>query len=71
MAISALFKPDSQTAAPTAATPVVEKPAVMPTPGDANSTAAKRASLAEQMRRRGRASTILTDSGPASDALGA
>ena len=42
----------------------------MPTPGLQSDTArsARRASIAEQMRRRGRASTILT--GGASDVLG-
>jgi hypothetical protein len=41
--------------------PEVEKPAAMPTATDADRKAAARRSLAEQMARRGRASTILTN----------
>ncbi len=69
MAMKALFQPDAQTTPP-AATPTVEAPPVMPTPGDANSTAAKRAGIAAQIARRGRASTILTDQPQTGDALG-
>tara|TARA_R110000868_G_scaffold411755_1_gene708904 strand:- start:22984 stop:23250 length:267 start_codon:yes stop_codon:yes gene_type:complete len=54
-------------AAPVA--PVVTEPIKTPTPNDASTKAAERASIAEQLRRRGRASTILTDTG-ATDTLG-
>lgn len=43
--------------------PEVTKPTVMPSTNDAAVKAAKAASIAEQLRRRGRASTILTDGG--------
>lgn len=43
------------------AAPAVTPPTPMPTPGDAGAEATRRASIAEQLRRRGRASTILTD----------
>ncbi len=53
-------------------TPALTPPTAMPSPGDATAKAAERASIAEQLRRRGRASTILTDqSGAATDKLGA
>lgn len=51
----------TQATAATADPPTITPPPVMPTPGDAPTQAAKRASLVEQARRRGRASTILTD----------
>lgn len=41
---------------------------VMPTPDDASVQSAKQASIAEQVARRGRASTILT--GPTAERLG-
>ena len=41
------------------AAPAITSPPVMPTPDDAAVKAAKRRSIAEQIRRRGRASTIL------------
>ena len=41
--------------------PVVEPVKAMPTADDATALAAKKRSLLEQRRRRGRASTILTD----------
>lgn len=50
--------------------PVVEKPAVMPTPDDEAVRNAKRRSLAEQMQRKGRQGTILTDGADAADVLG-
>ncbi len=50
-----------------AAAPVAEKPTVMPTANDAQATAAKKKSIAEQVAAQGRASTILTDK---SDTLG-
>lgn len=50
--------------------PVIEKPAVMPSQKDAAVVAARKASIAEQRRRQGRASTILTGSG-SGDLLGA
>lgn len=51
------------------AAPVVAPVTAMPTPGDAVTAASKKKSLAEQIARRGRASTILTDQG-ATDTLG-
>lgn len=41
--------------------PVVEPPPEMPSPDDARARAIQRKSIAEQRRRLGRASTILTD----------
>ena len=58
-------KPQAAAAAPA---PVVTEPKALPTRADAGREA-ERASLAEQMRRRGRASTILTDT-QESDTLG-
>lgn len=47
---------------PAKVNPVAEAPApVMPTPDDEMMQLSKRRSLTEMMRRRGRASTILTD----------
>ena len=67
--LSQMMKPDAvATAAPAA--PAVTTPTAMPTPGDAASKAAERASIAEQLRRRGRASTILTDQAATTDKLG-
>lgn len=57
-------KPDAALPAP----PAVSEPTKLPTP-EPSRKAAEQASLAEQMRRRGRASTILTDTGD-SDKLG-
>lgn len=52
--------------------PSLTPPTEMPNPGDAAAKAAERASIAEQLRRRGRASTILTDqTGDTTDKLGA
>ena len=48
-------------AVPAAPPPTVEPVPEMPTPDDAQAKAAKRRSIAAQMARRGRASTILTD----------
>ena len=54
---------------PTAvAAPVLEAPVVMPLPDDQAAQAAKRRSIAAQVVRRGRASTILSDS--SSETLG-
>ena len=50
--------------------PTLTAPTVMPTPGDDAARAAKRQSLADQMARQGRASTILTDQSATSDKLG-
>lgn len=51
--------------------PTVTPPAVMPTVDQAAVIASQRLSLAQQMQRRGRNSTILTDSGSGgSDRLG-
>lgn len=58
IAVSALTKKPGATAPPP---PTLTAPTTMPTPGDAAATAAKRQSLADQMARQGRASTILTD----------
>lgn len=49
--------------------PPIPAPPVMPVPDDTAVKAAKRKSLAEQLRRRGRASTILSDE--STDTLGA
>ena len=65
--MSAMAKP----ATVTGAAPTVTPPKTMPTPGDAADRANKRMSLKQQRERQGRASTILTDSAPASDKLGA
>lgn len=66
-----LFGNDSPpvTAAPAPVTPKVEAPTVMPTPDDQAVTAAKKKSIAAQLQRQGRASTILSQTGNA-DALG-
>lgn len=61
-------KESSPAPAPLPPPPVVTEPTKVPVAKDTGK-AAERASLAEQMRRRGRASTILTDTG-ASDTLG-
>lgn len=59
-------------ASPQAPAPAVTPPTAMPSPGDAAAKAAERASIAEQLRRRGRASTVLTDQGSGTtDKLGA
>lgn len=47
--------------------PVIEKPAVMPTPDDESAKLAKRRSIAQQIGRSGRESTFLTSG----DELGA
>jgi hypothetical protein len=47
-------------AAVLAAPPVVESPKAMPVPDDAAARNAQRKSVADQRRRRGRSSTILT-----------
>ena len=52
-----------------AAAPAITSPPVMPEPDDEAVKRAKRRSIADQMRRRGRASTVLADSG--TDTLGA
>ena len=51
--------------------PAVTPPTPMPTPGDDAARAAKRQSLADQMARQGRASTILTEQSGTTDKLGA
>jgi len=66
--IGKMITPDTPTATAPAAPTVTPAP-TMPTPGDANTDAAKRKSLADQLARRGRASTILTDNG-VTDTLG-
>ena len=48
--------------------PVVEPPPVMPVPDDEAMKKARRRSITQQLSRRGRQSTILSDS--SSDALG-
>lgn len=60
----------NQSAAAAPAAPATTAPTAMPTPGDAATKAAERASIAEQLRRRGRASTILTDQAGTTDKLG-
>ena len=53
-------EPAPQTVTPAPA-PEVEKPTAMPTPNDQERRTAARRSIAEQKKRQGRASTILTD----------
>lgn len=50
--------------------PVIEKPPVMPVPDDQAVKTAKKRSLVDQMQRKGRQSTILTDGTDAADVLG-
>lgn len=57
------------TPAPTPVAPTVEPPTPMPTPDDKTVAAAKKKSIAAQLQRQGRASTILSQTGNA-DALG-
>lgn len=59
------MKDDAPAPAPAAVIPEVEPPTTMPSPNSQESRAAKRKSIAQQMARRGRASTILTDSADA------
>lgn len=67
--LTQVMKPNEHAAvAPPA--PTVTPPTAMPTPGDAASKAVERASIAEQLRRRGRASSILTDQTGTTDKLG-
>lgn len=61
---------DSSSAAAAVPAPVAAAPAAIPASEDATAAAAKRASLAEQVTRRGRASTILTDNNDATESLG-
>ena len=67
--LTQMMKPDAAVA-PAPATPAVTPPTAMPTPGDATTKALERASIAEQLRRRGRASTILTNQAATTDKLG-
>jgi hypothetical protein len=60
-------KQETPAAAPA---PTVPKPAVMPIADDEAVKAAKKRSLVEQMQRKGRQSTILTDGTDAADVLG-
>jgi len=60
-------KQETPAAAPA---PTVPKPAVMPIADDEAVKAAKKRSLVEQMQRKGRQSTILTDGTDATDVLG-
>lgn len=53
----------------TPSAPSVTPPTPMPTPGDASAEAARKASIASQLRRQGRASTILTDPATADTAV--
>ena len=57
--------PQQQQPQAAAPPPEIEKPTEMPTPNDAARRAAQRRSIAQQMARRGRASTILTDNAEA------
>lgn len=67
MAIGSMLKDDAPApaAAPAAVIPEVEPPTTMPTANSRESKAAARRSMAQQMARRGRASTILTDNADA------
>jgi len=72
MSILGMGSQEATAPAPAAAAPVAPitpveapkaaEPQVMPTPSDPNSKSVKRASIASQLRQRGRASTIMTDS---------
>lgn len=55
--LSSMMADDEPTPTPA---PTVEKPTPMPTPNDQERRTAARRSIAEQRRRQGRASTILT-----------
>jgi hypothetical protein len=67
--LSMVMAPDKESA-PAAAAPEVKPPTPMPDE-KATRSAAQRTSLLDQQRRRGRASTILTDSASlAADPLG-
>ena len=68
--LSGMMNQNQSTPAAAPAAPAVTPPTAMPTPGDASTKAAERASIAEQLRRRGRASTILTDQAATTDKLG-
>lgn len=62
---------ESPPAAASAPAPAIPPPTPMPVPDDAAVAAAKKRSIAAQLQRRGRASTILTDPVTGgSDALG-
>lgn len=65
--VKGLSGSDKQSAPAAAPAPAVTAPTKVPVPEDSGK-AAQKASIAEQMRRRGRASTILTDT--AGDTLG-
>lgn len=67
--IQGLSGSDEVAAAPPPMAPTVEPPSVMPTPDDKAVQAAKKKSIAAQLQRQGRASTILSQTGNA-DALG-
>lgn len=62
--------PAAAAAAPPAPAPVVTAPTPMPLPDDAAVAAAKRRSIAGQMQRSGRQSTILTSDPVTGDPLG-
>lgn len=66
--IGGLFGGGAEKEAPTP--PPVAPPPVMPVPDDAAVQAAKRRSIAMQLQRRGRQSTILTDPVTGGDGLG-
>ena len=68
--LSGMMGQNQSSAAPAPPAPAVTPPTAMPVAGDAATKAAERASIAEQLRRRGRASTILTDQTGTSDKLG-
>ena len=54
----------------TATLPTIAEPPTMPVPGDETATRARRRSLIAQSRRRGRASTMLSESVTSEDKLG-
>lgn len=58
--VGSLFGGGKGSAPAPAPAPVVAKPTAMPTPDDAAVAAAKKRSIAAQIQRQGRASTILT-----------
>lgn len=68
--VDSLFGGGERPQATPAPVPTPEPVTPMPSPTDATTQAARRRSIAEQLRRRGRASTILTSDVNTSEPLG-
>lgn len=68
--VDSLFGGGQRPQATPAPLPTPEPVTPMPSPTDADAQAARRRSIAEQLRRRGRASTILTSDVNTSEPLG-